>query len=767
MKTFLKFFIYLFILLISFSSHSKIKTIKVTSENSEFNTLSQESLRSFVNKDFNLNQQNLMRQKLIQSWSRSGYYTADIIQFQLSQNLDLIVTCKNPILYKINILGVSALLNNNLYSFLDLNRYHTSNPNFQYDLAQKIKSFYLNRGNARADVKFQIEDNQKNTRVITFEVTEGPRVRISSLRFIGQLTQPNEFYETQLIKNSPKLIKSGYYNREDLEKGLKNLIEYLWSLGFLKAQASINRTVFSHDRSRIDISILFYEGVQTLYQGAKFEGLKLTSPEILNGILNIKPFTPLSLNTVEERILKIQNYYEENAFLQMKFKNYGPQLIEYNLDYSKAWLNLVIDEGPQIFVSEIEIQGLELTQAQIIHKELEFKVGDSLTKEKIKESQDRLYLTGLFRDIKIKLEPEYSDQGERKVVIQVLEREPGLLNFGFGAHNERGLTLRGFAGVSYNNLMGTARAASARIEGQYNLINLPFFERSIQFNYLEPYLFSTRTRGRIGLSRSTLITDYNNTIASEANRTTYTLEQNVTPKLLLRWLPLELTSFKDFQVDNQQETNFLEIGSTQVSFEYDKRDHPFTPTKGVHTQGYFELANPALLSSPWIQYYKTQVNWSQYFELVDDSLFVFAFGARWGFLWNDESGDYKIPYDKVGFFLGGQSNLRGFTFNETFPNTNDLGGNNYQLQGHSQLRLLKFELRVPIWQAIGTALFYDMGDIQFSNQAYNSGWRKSAGVAFRYQTPVGAVSFEYAWKLPPNNERNENPSAFHFSIGTF
>jgi outer membrane protein assembly factor BamA len=441
-------------------------------------------------------------------------------------------------------------------------------------------------------------------------------------------------------------------------------------------------------------------------------------------------------------------------------------MIKYSSDFTKAELRFEIDEGPQILVASIEIEGHDLTKEYVIRNELDFKVGDILTQSKIKDSKDRLYLTGLFRDIEIKIDPEISSQAERTVRIKVFERNPGLFNAGFGAHNERGLTLRGFVGTSYNNLFGSARAFSARIEGQYNLVNISFFERSIQVFYLEPYLFDTRIRGRIGISRSFLITNFNNKVASEGNRTNYTLEQNFTPKLIARWQVYEITTFRDFAISSNINTNIVNIGSSLLSFDWDYRDHPFNPSKGFLTSGLFEYASPNLLSSDWVQFYKTQFNWSQY-QRIFDSNWVLAISGRFGKIWNEKIQNYAIPYDKVGFFLGGQVNLRGFTLNEIFPSTIDLGGNNYRLSGSAQMRLIKTELRIPIWESVGTAVFYDMGDIRFSDNLFDSDWRRSAGIALRYNTPVGAVSLEYAWKLPPKASRGESPAALHFAIGTF
>jgi len=759
----------LLIIGISPSSHaneSVIKAIQVESQNKDFNLWTESNLNRLIGKPFKIDTPSEIRDILVPLWANAQYYATQIEDVQFSFDQTLFIKVRNPIQYEIQFKGVSPLLIGELKNYLALSKFSSSNPNFHYEISQKIKNFYLEQGYARVEIRSLIEAEQNFKQIITFDVYEGPRVRIKSIRFIGQFSNPNEIYEKRFFKLSPKLIRSGYYNRKMIDESLQNLVTALWNEGFLKAQASVNRISFSNDRSKVDIFILFFEGEQTFLDKVEFIGNKSISSNELSDFLELKLNTPLALSDIEEKSQKLVSHYLNHGYLQMKLLNFGPQMIKYSSDFTKAELRFEIDEGPQILVASIDIDGHDLTQEYVIRNELEFKEGDVLTQIKLKDAQQRLFLTGLFRDVEIKIEPEISTQSQRTVKIKVFEREPGLLNAGFGAHNERGLTLRGFAGASYNNLFGSARAISARIEGQYNLVNLPFFERSIQAFYLEPYLFGSRTRGRIGISRSFLITDFNNQVASEANRTNYTLEQNFTTQFTARWQVYEITTFRDFAIRSNLNTNTVNIGSTLIAFDWDRRDHPFNPTKGFLTSGLFEYADPNLLSSNWVQFYKTQFNWTQYQRLFNSN-WIIAVSGRLGNIWNEKGQNYAIPYDKVGFFLGGQVNLRGFTLNEIFPSTVDLGGNNYRLSGSAQMRLIKTELRIPIWESVGTALFYDMGDIRFSNNLFDSNWRRSTGIAFRYNTPIGAVSLEYAWKLPPKASRGESPAALHFAIGTF
>ncbi|GEM_PF-2381301 len=749
------------------SDHIIIKDFEIQSENTELNELIFESAQSFIGQFSNEKNLAQLKLELHKSLIKNKYYATQIEVLPISITGTVTVLLTQPLQYIIEYNKVSILSWDDLFEFLNLKEYSTTNPNIQYDLAQKIKQFYLQKGYARIEVKFIIKDLNRFKRNIQFDINVGPRVKINSIKFNGQFSNPSDYYQNELIKyGAGQLLKKGYYNKEDIEKALENVMTSLWNKGYLKANAKINRAVFSKDHTHVDIFILFYEGEQTYLKNIKIEGASSVSSQLVLNYFNLKQGQALSLSELEKAIDNLTQYYHELGFLEMHIVNYGPELISYENDFKNATLNIQIFEGPLIIVDHIQIKGLTFTKSSVIFNELDFKTSDILTKTKLSDSEERLLLTGLFRGVRITYDPKNSLHSKRNVIIEVIEKDPGLFNFGIGAHNERYLSVRGFLGLSYQNLFGTARSLSMRMDGQYNLQGEPFFENSIRANYTEPYLFETRIRGKIGISRSTLITDYNNLIASESNQTSYTLEQYITPKFLLKWRLWQITSYRDFYITNHVDANQLQIADTQLAYEYDLRDHPFNPNKGVYTHGYYEYASPQLASSDWIGFNKINLNLSHYVTLFDIHNFVLASSVRYGYL-SPTSDSYLIPYDKIGFFMGGHSTLRSFNLNESFPSTTDLGGSSYRLNSWAQLKLIKVELRIPIWKQIGSAVFLDMGDIVFGNNAFTSGWRKGVGIAFRYLTPVGAVSFEYAWKLPPFYQRNESEAALHFSIGTF
>jgi len=148
---------------------------------------------------------------------------------------------------------------------------------------------------------------------------------------------------------------------------------------------------------------------------------------------------------------------------------------------------------------------------------------------------------------------------------------------------------------------------------------------------------------------------------------------------------------------------------------------------------------------------------------------VWANSVRGGYLRN-LSNSGGVPYDKKGFYLGGTSTIRGFDgTSEYFPSNEQLGipvtGGTYYMKTVTSMYLFKSELRFPIYGNIGGALFYDGGAVHIDGLNLGDEYRDAVGTGLHYNTPVGSVNLEIAWKL--DQKPGESPWNFHLSIGSF
>lgn len=756
-----------------------IQDFQFLTANEELAKGAQRALRSHRGSAINDKVLNGIRSDLRSYLGKNRYFRAEITDPQIeaydqNSKARLIFQLRHGDRYSLDINGNRGIRLSALTSVLDLNNFSTSNPNVAAELATKVKNYYISQGYARAEVSGREENgNQAFEKIIRLSITEGPRVKTKRIDWIGQMSQPPKAYTDFLMDHASPIFSEGYFVKEDLDAALKMLVTDRWNLGYLRARVVSTRTSYNVTRDEISIQINFDEGPLTKIRSIRFEGTQaLQEPELRESLL-FKENEPLKLNALEESIQNLRRRYQDKGYLEMNLINERDDLVKYSDDNTAVDVVFQVYEGPQIQVGSIVVEGNSITRDEVIMKELEFKPGDTLTPALLDESISRLQRLGHFSSVDIRTVEEKTPISLRTVVVRVTDRDPGLFNLGFGVNSDRGLTVRGYTGIAYRNIGGTGRGVSARVDANYNVNEIKYLERKLTLGYLEPYLFDSRVRGRVSLTRASTVSDYNNRLGAEVNQMTYTLEQDLTSHVLLTWDVWSLATVRDFTLSENNQVSLMDIGSTALNVDFDFRDHPFNPTRGSFTRLNLEYGSPALMSTDTIEYVRSIANYSHYTGFKKWGL-VWANSLRLGYLKNlSTRPDGSVPYDKKGLILGGQSTIRGFTPEEAFPNRYDFMPNydsvreRYSLTTEANMYLIKSELRFPIWGNIGGAVFYDGGAVSVKGVSMETPYRHSAGLALRYSTPVGAASLEYAWKLNAKGSRGETPAVFHFSIGTF
>jgi outer membrane protein assembly factor BamA len=465
----------------------------------------------------------------------------------------------------------------------------------------------------------------------------------------------------------------------------------------------------------------------------------------------------------------------------MALLNEKEDLVTYNEDNTQAKLNFKIYEGPQVRIASIVLDGNSFTKDYVLLKEIDLQPGDTVTPTKLDEAVAKLQRTGYFNAVEVKTLEEKTSVANRTLVIKVSERDPGLFTLGAGATNDLGLTLRGYTGLAYNNLMGTGRGVSLRLEGNYNVNEIKYLESKVTLGYVEPYLMGSKIRGRVNLTRSSQLSQLTDKTkkVSDVNQTTWSLERDLTSHVTVIYELWNGAHLQDFFLNPAPGTPTpaqQDIVTTGPRLDIDYRDNPFNPTRGSFTTLSYEYSSPELGSSRQgeIKFQRATGSFTHYLRLpyLKNDFMVWANSIRGGYLENlsqKTGASDGVPYDKKGFFLGGSSTIRGFNGTlQYFPTTDQLGilaTDTFYLKSIATMYLVKSELRFPIYGNFGGAVFYDGGAVHIENQALGDEYRDSAGFGFHYNTPVGPINLEIAWKL--DAKPGEEPYAVHLSIGSF
>ncbi|EME0893966.1 outer membrane protein assembly factor [Vibrio parahaemolyticus] len=159
-----------------------------------------------------------------------------------------------------------------------------------------------------------------------------------------------------------------------------------------------------------------------------------------------------------------------------------------------------------------------------------------------------------------------------------------------------------------------------------------------------------------------------------------------------------------------------------------------------------EYGDPALLSETRVLRLLGRSSWIRGIGENHRGLFRLEGGAN-------VTEEFEKLSPSLRFFAGGDNNIRGYGYESISPvdESGALTGAKYILSS-----TLEYQYRVyGNWWA---ATFYDIGD------AFNDTpeWKSGAGVGIRWASPVGPVSFDFAWGL---DEKPNNEFRIHFSLG--
>lgn len=719
------------------------------------------------------------------------------------------ITIENAWKYLFKFDGNSALDDSTLIRQMNLEQLVGTVTTPAPELAERLRRIYQSSGFAHIEVSASEKTIEETfIKEISFKIDEGPRVRVKRIEISGNISRQGNYYAQFINSTNRDLIGEGYYNRKDIEDGIRNLEEELQNQGYLRAKVKSWRSEFSNPQSagtnkssastasainkrgsQATLVLNIDEGPLTVIRQIRFEGVDAFSKIQLQGILPIKTSESLRIKDLNEAIESLKAFYHSQGYVEMRILNEKEGLVTYNDSSTQATVEFQVYEGPKVTVNSIVLDGNLMTKDYVILRELSIKQGDIYTPEVREDSIFHLQKLGLFSRVSIRTLEEGTSIAERTVIVEVEESAPGTFESGVGVAYDRDWLFRGYAGVAYRNLQGTGRAASIRADPSYSTDpKISYLEYKITLSYLEPYILRDRNKGRLNLVRDVRFKEIdsdNKAIILAKNEIGLNIERDLTKQLKLTYTAYNLSSQSEFDRSNPDLIKRTQnIAKTGPQIEFDTRDNVFYPTKGLYAQIGFEYADPILGSSEdaaqSIKFSKVSASISVPYRIFGSPNLIFASSVRSGYLANLSTLPQGGVPDQEAFFLGGRSTLRGFQPTgssldlERVPNLTQLGKANlrdFYVTTDSYYYLLKAELRFPVYGEIHGALFYDGGAVLLSQIHLEDSYRDSFGFALRYKFPGGIVAgLEYGKKLNRKNWHPvgyESPEAWHISIGTF
>ena len=731
----------------------------------------------------------------------------DDIQVGRDGNALIITVLERPSISSIDISGNSALKTEVLLESFD-GIGITEGQVYKRSTLERMKAelvrSYSSQGRYGAGVEIFETPEPRNRVSIAIEIDEGDSAKIDGITILG-----NNIFSDEDLLDVMELSEGSWlsflsnddqYSREKLQGDLENLESYYLDRGYLQFSIESSQVSISRDRSSIFIAYIISEGPQYTINEVKIVGDMPINEEFTNPIINSQKditYSQAQITQIEEIFTSLLGN-EGYAFASVAGQ---PDIDEEMLEVD---LSFVIDPGKRTYARKILFEGNEITQDDVLRREMRQFEGAWASDDKIEQSRVRLERLGFFKEVSVETIPVPGTDDQIDVKYSVEEETTGNVGGNLG-YSDFGLML-GF-NLQERNFLGTGNSVGISI-------NKSIYQEVYNLSFYDPY-FTIDGASR-GYSLYYRKTDY-----GEFNIANYTSDSqglgiqfgypisdtqrvglNLTyDRTEIDQGSLPVRDILDFLIE---EGNSFSTISAQAVWSRITLNRGMFPTDGASTEALFLATLP--LSD--INYYKFNIR-QKFYQPLNIWDLVFGFQGEIGYL--APYGDTNIVPFFQHFYAGGPRSLRGFESNTLGPRAtpspcygfdtiNDLCpalidsnfdgvpdspaynqsiiyqrddpiGGDVKIEGSMQL-IFKLPM-VEDQRSMRTAFFFDFGNVfQMDCKDYQVSCYKpsidelrySVGVGLTWITGFGPMSF--AISRPFNEDQYERTEDFQFTIGT-
>jgi len=652
---------------------------------------------------------------------------------------------EKPSIREIMVEGNRKLKKDKIIEVMNLKQFSVASEGAIKEDINKVQQEYRNSGFYSAQVNYELMPAGEHEVNLILRINEGSKMAVKDIEFEGnksfsakELRKVMETKERGFFAPIAWFTGAGKLNREVLERDLEKIAAFYYNHGYIKAKIGEPKIDIKGDW--IYIMIPVQEGPEYHVGRIDITGDLLEEKEKLLKMLKTPAEEVYSREVLQEDLSTLADFYADHGYAN---SDIVPLIKE---DNEKMVVDVTFDihQGKKVFFERIEIGGNVKTRDKVIRRELRVYEQDLFSATNLKESIKNLRRLEYFEDVNFATTPG-SAPDRMNLKITVKERPTG--TFGLGAGYSTQDRLVGMAEVSQNNLFG--RGQQLKLSGVIGSIS-----HRIRASFTEPYLFDRPLAlGIDGFNWERQYSEYTRVSKGGVLRLSHPLKWKYTR---LFWMyRFENVNLHDLQYGASpallQASEIHNTSATSFVIRRDSRDSLFSATKGSDNSLSFELAG--LGGDTAFVRYIAESGW--YIPLKWSMVAVSH--ARAGGM-NKLSWGAMPVYEL--FYLGGIDTIRGFKYAEISPrdpNTGDRIGGPRFLQ-------LNQELRFPLYKKMGLTgtIFFDAGNVYGPNYV-GPFLRTSAGVGFRWFSPMGPLRVEWGYNL--SKHPWERSSAWEFTMG--
>jgi outer membrane protein assembly complex protein YaeT len=621
-------------------------------------------------------------------------------------------------------------------------------------LAEQILENLQESGYLLAEVDAELavgEDEQ----VLHVSIDPGRKLKVAEVLFPGaESIGRSDLRDAISVKPGKTGGRFGQdVSNSTLEADRKALVELYQRQGFPYVELSSPELMPIEDKDAIQILFPVHEGMQWSIAEVRIEGLPVeAAAELESNPLELVEGSPWSPGAVARAQRRIEDALADSG--------YPDGRVEFNVDTSQegsASVFFDVSSGAFVRIGDVIIAGLRHTHVDLVKSVVRragVRTGEPLSRKKMLEAQRRLFELGLFRRIELAPMPGQEHRADRNIVVACEEGEQKSYLLGVGYSNVDAARL--ILGWSHLNLLGRAYAFSAEV-------SLAQRQQRYSLSLRKQRLFGLPVPGYLAVYRTDEILGDRNVL----RRGLWVDFGDRLKRPLRPWLryEYEITEPEDFPTDPSPTPDDIiletKVASITPSVEWDTRDNPLAPTRGIFASASLQYAFPAFEADA--NFLRLQTGGTVYSPIFRG---LGAIGLRLGVI-EPLNADLDIPKNlqipfAYRFFAGGRTTHRAFDTDalgipgQTIIDGSPVGGN--------ALILVNLEYRRRVSGQLYAAIFVDAGNVWASPSQVTLGdieW--GTGLGLQYLTPAGPLRAEYTWRI--NSPPDASGGQFFISFG--
>jgi outer membrane protein insertion porin family len=561
---------------------------------------------------------------------------------------------------------------------------------------------------------------------VTFDVKEGPKVRIREVEFDGNVAVSDRTLRRRMKETKQHgwlswLTGGGTYKEAKFEEDADLVVAYYRDKGYIQARVGtpeMNTLQDSPDgKTRwIQVKIPVVEGPRFKVGEFDFGGNKLVQAEGLRPLFKLQPGDWYSEKRIRDGLRKVQEIYGRFGYFEFTgYPDLKPQEAATGPIAGPAEptvdITMQLQEGEQYRVNRITFVGNTTTRDTVVRREMRLVEGGVFDTEALKYSVRRLNQVGYFKPLEegqgIDVKKTPNEPNKVDVTLKLEEQNRNQLTFGAGVSQWEGF----FGQLSFQtaNFLGRGESLTLSLQGGSRAQNY-------QLAFTEPFLFDRNITGGIDVYKRQFNYINQFTQSSTGGNLTfgfpvadftrmffvYSYERVQVLDLNDAYRNPDLLRFNPFLADSLllNQGGGRTISKIVPTFSFNTVDNPIFPSTGRRLTLSFDYAGPGGDTF----FVKPTAEAVGFWRLTPRM----SVGARAQAMYIRPYGDTKqLPiFEKL--ILGGEYSIRGYDIRSIGPRDVNSG---IVLGGNKSI-LFNAEYLVQIAGPVRLVFFYDAGQVR-------------------------------------------------------